>query len=145
MRNLKKEVRSPANQLALVQDSEPLRDQGMLDSINSHIDSKMSESDRSEIDIPKNKGKYRNIDIEVFVDGESSNDENEVNARVIKNKIREDRSKNISKYGSSLALPMALRKDTWSCIKHIIANYVSYENLSPQFRAFTISLDSTVI
>ncbi|KAA0026222.1 Cysteine-rich RLK (receptor-like protein kinase) 8 [Cucumis melo var. makuwa] len=32
-----------------------------------------------------------------------------------------------------------------SCTKHSISNYVSYENLSPQFRAFTANLDSTTI
>ncbi|KAA0057566.1 reverse transcriptase [Cucumis melo var. makuwa] len=37
------------------------------------------------------------------------------------------------------------RKGTRSCTKHPICNYVSYDNLSPQFRAFTASLDSTII
>ncbi|KAA0041260.1 reverse transcriptase [Cucumis melo var. makuwa] len=35
--------------------------------------------------------------------------------------------------------------DTRSYTKHSIANYISYENLSPQFRDFTTSLDSNVI
>ncbi|TYK26805.1 reverse transcriptase [Cucumis melo var. makuwa] len=48
-------------------------------------------------------------------------------------------------YDPSLDLPIALRKGTRSCTKHSISNYVSYENLSPQFRAFTASLDSTTI
>ncbi|KAL4021159.1 hypothetical protein IC575_019950 [Cucumis melo] len=34
---------------------------------------------------------------------------------------------------------------TRSCTKHPICNYVSYDNLSPQFRAFTASLDSFII
>ncbi|KAA0057563.1 reverse transcriptase [Cucumis melo var. makuwa] len=38
-----------------------------------------------------------------------------------------------------------MRKGTRSCTKHSVSNYVSYENLSPQFRAFTVSLDSITI
>jgi len=144
-RNLRKEVGSPANQPAPVQDSEPLRDQGMTDSIDSHIDSKMSESDRSETAIPENIGEQGNVDTEVILDGKGSNDENEVSARVTQNSIREDRSENLSQLDPSLYLPIALRKGTRFCTKHFIANYLSYENLSPQFRAFTASLDSTVI
>ena len=34
--------------MAPVQDSEPIRDQGMTDSINSHSNNRMSENDRSE-------------------------------------------------------------------------------------------------
>ena len=47
-RNLRKEVESPAVQTAPVQDSEPIRDQGVTDSINSHSNNKMSEYDRYE-------------------------------------------------------------------------------------------------
>ncbi|KAA0055878.1 reverse transcriptase [Cucumis melo var. makuwa] len=75
---------------APIQDSESLRDQGMTGSIDSHIDNKRSENDRSETTILK-------------------------------------------------------KKSTKSSTKHSIANYVSYENLSPLFRAFTASLDSIVI
>ena len=105
----------------------------------------MSESDRYEIVIPENIGEQGNVDIEVILDGNGSNDENEVSARVTENEIREDRSENISKYDSSLGMPIALPKGTRSCTKHTIANYISYESLSPLFRAFTASLDSTVI
>ncbi|KAA0034028.1 Beta-galactosidase [Cucumis melo var. makuwa] len=38
-----------------------------------------------------------------------------------------------------------IETSTRSCTKHPICNYVSYDNLSPQFRAFTASLDSTII
>ena len=58
---------------------------------------------------------------------------------------KSDHSRNIIKYDPSLELPIALRKGTRSCTKHSISNYVSYENLSQQFRAFTTSLDSTTI
>ncbi|KAA0031718.1 Beta-galactosidase [Cucumis melo var. makuwa] len=56
-----------------------------------------------------------------------------------------NRVRKLDKYDPSLNLPIALRKGTRSCTKHSISNYVSYENLSPQFRAFTASLDSTRI
>ena len=38
-----------------------------------------------------------------------------------------------------------MRKGTRFCTKHSFSNNVSYENLAPQFRAFTSSLDSTTI
>ena len=113
----------------------------MTDSSYSHIDSKMSKSDRSETTILKSIGEQGNVDTEVILDGKGNNDENEVSARVIKNEIREDRLENIIKFDPSLNLPIALRKGTRSCNKHSITNYVSYEKLSPQFRAFT-ALDS---
>ncbi|TYK30567.1 reverse transcriptase [Cucumis melo var. makuwa] len=74
-----------------------------------------------------------------------SNDENEASGRVAKNEIREDPSENIRKFDLSLNLPIALRKGTKSYTKHSITNYVSYENLSLQFRAFAVSLYSTLI
>ncbi|KAA0060527.1 Retrovirus-related Pol polyprotein from transposon TNT 1-94 [Cucumis melo var. makuwa] len=37
------------------------------------------------------------------------------------------------------------RKGTRTCTKHRICNYVSYDNLSPQFRAFTANIDSTIL
>nr|ADN34014.1 reverse transcriptase [Cucumis melo subsp. melo] len=61
------------------------------------------------------------------------------------NKVEQGHTGKIDKYDPSLDLPIALRKGTRSCTKHSISNYVSYENLSPQFRAFTTSLDSTTI
>ena len=64
------------------------------------------------------------------MDGNDSNDENEVSTRVTKNEIREGCSENISKFDPSLNLITALRKGIGSCNKHSIANYVSYENLS---------------
>ena len=117
----------------------------MTGSIDSHIDSKMSESDRSDPSIFENIGVQGNIDNEVILDAKGSNDENKVIARVTKNKIREGRLETISKYDMSLDLPIVLRKGTRSCTKHSIANYVSYESLSLQFRAFTTSLNSIVI
>ncbi|TYK23199.1 Retrovirus-related Pol polyprotein from transposon TNT 1-94 [Cucumis melo var. makuwa] len=86
-----------------------------------------------------------NIDTEVISDGRGSDDGNEVSAKVTKNGTREDCLENISKYDPSLDLPIAQRKGTKSCTKHSTTNYVSYKNLSPHFRAFTASLDSTTI
>ena len=61
------------------------------------------------------------------------------------NEAEQDHSSNLDKYDLSLDIPIALRKGTRSRIKHLIYNYVSYDSLSPQFRAFTTSLDSTMI
>ncbi|KAA0031639.1 UBN2_3 domain-containing protein [Cucumis melo var. makuwa] len=55
-RNLRKEIESPTNQLAPVQDSEPPRDQGMTNTIESCVDSKMSENDRSDVIVPEDMG-----------------------------------------------------------------------------------------
>ena len=110
----------------------------MTNFTDSHIDSKMSESDKSETTI-------HSVDTKVISDGKGSDGGNEVIAKVTENETREDRSENINKYDPTLDLSIALRKGTRSCTKHSIANYVSYKNLSPQFRAFTTSLDSTTI
>ena len=70
--------------------------------------------------------------------------------RIIKNMVVAEHTKNKSKsnhsgysirYDPSLDLPIALRKGTRSFTKHSICNYVSHENLSPQFRAFIAILD----
>ncbi|TYK14469.1 Cysteine-rich RLK (receptor-like protein kinase) 8 [Cucumis melo var. makuwa] len=54
-------------------------------------------------------------------------------------------TRKLDEYNPSLDIPIALRKGTKSYTKHPICNYVSYDNLSPQFRAFTASLNSTII
>ena len=134
-RNLRKEVESPVVQTALVQDFEPIRDQGMIDSINSYSNNRMSENDM---------GEQVSID-EAIVDREDRIIENEVVAENTENETKSNHYGNSSRYDPSLDLLIALRKGTRSCTKHSICNYVSYENLSPQFRAFTASLDSTTI
>ncbi|KAA0055577.1 Cysteine-rich RLK (RECEPTOR-like protein kinase) 8 [Cucumis melo var. makuwa] len=93
----------------------------------------MSENDRSDAAVLENMEEKNHGD-ETEVRIETSNDEAE------QGHIRKR-----DEYDPSLDLPIALRKGTRSCIKHSISNYVSYENLSPQFRAFTASLDSTTI
>ena len=45
----------------------------------------------------------------------------------------------------SLDIPIVLRIGTRSCVKHPICNYVSYESLLAQFKAFTARLDSIMI
>ncbi|KAA0054141.1 E3 ubiquitin-protein ligase PRT1 isoform X2 [Cucumis melo var. makuwa] len=48
-RNLRKEVESHAVQTTPVQDSESIRDQGMIDSINLHSNNRISENNRSKM------------------------------------------------------------------------------------------------
>ncbi|KAA0065411.1 Retrovirus-related Pol polyprotein from transposon TNT 1-94 [Cucumis melo var. makuwa] len=141
-RNLRKDAGSPTTQPTLVQDSNLLRDQGMTDTIDSHIDSKQSESDRSETTFPEN---IYSVDTGAVLDREGSDGGNKVIEKVTENNIREDRLENISKYDPFLDFPIALRKGTRFCTEHSIANFVSYKNLSSRFRAFTANLDSTTI
>lgn len=56
----------------------------MTSSIDSHIDSKISENDRSETTILETEGEQGKVDTEVTLDGNGINDEKEVSARVIK-------------------------------------------------------------
>ena len=44
-----------------------------------------------------------------------------------------------------LSIPIALRKGVKSCIKHPISHFLGYLKLSPQFKAFTVNLDSVAI
>ncbi|KAA0054163.1 Cysteine-rich RLK (RECEPTOR-like protein kinase) 8 [Cucumis melo var. makuwa] len=133
-RNLIKEVGSPTNQPpAPVQDFEPPRDQGMENPTEPYTNNTMSENDRSDVAVLENMEEKNHSD-ETEVRIETSNDEAE-----------QGHTRKHDEYDPSLDLPIALRKGTRSCTKHSISNYVSYENLSPQFRAFTASLDSTTI
>ncbi|KAL0541008.1 hypothetical protein IC582_021035 [Cucumis melo] len=93
----------------------------------------MSENDRSDVAVLENM-EEKNRDNETKVIIETSNDEAE-----------QGHTRKLDEYDPSLDIPTALRKGTRSCTKHSICNYVSYDNLSPQFRAFTASLDSTII
>ena len=77
---------------------------------------------------------------EAITDREDTIDENEVIAESTHNETKQDHLENIRKYDSSIDLPIVLRKGTRSCTKHSISNYVSYENLSPQFKAFIVVL-----
>ncbi|KAA0039144.1 Beta-galactosidase [Cucumis melo var. makuwa] len=133
-RNLRKEVGSPTSQPpAPVQDFEPPRDQGMENPTKPYTNNTMSENDKSDVAVLENmEEKNREDETEVRI--ETSNDEDE-----------QSHTRKLDEYDPSLEIPIALRKGTKSCTKHPICNYVSYDNISPQFRAFTTSLDSTII
>ncbi|KAA0050709.1 Beta-galactosidase [Cucumis melo var. makuwa] len=133
-RNLRKEVGSPTSQpSAPVQHFEPPRDQGMENPKKPCTNNTMSENDKSDVVVLENM-EEKNRDDETEVRIETSNDEAE-----------QDHTRKLDEYDPSLDIPIALRKGTRSCTKHPICNYVSYNNLSPQFRAFTENFDSTII
>ena len=133
-RNHKKEVGSPTSQPpAPVQDSEPPRDQGMENPTEPCTKNMISENDRSNVAVLEN------------VEEKDSGDEIEVRIETRNNEAEQGHTGKSDEYDSSLDIPIALRKGTRSCTKHPICNYVSYDSLSPQFRAFTASLDSTII
>ncbi|KAA0054133.1 Cysteine-rich RLK (RECEPTOR-like protein kinase) 8 [Cucumis melo var. makuwa] len=132
-RNLRKEVGSPTSQPPVpVQDSKPLRDQGMENPTEPCTNNTMNENDRSNVAVLENVEEKNSGMTEVRI--ETSNDEAE-----------QGHTRKLDEYDPSLDIPIALRKGTRSCTKHPICNYVSYDNLSPQFRAFTASLGSTII
>ncbi|KAL0548964.1 hypothetical protein IC582_013443 [Cucumis melo] len=86
-------------------------------------------------------------DVAVFENMEEKNcgDETEIRTETSNNEAEQGHTRKLDEYDPSLDIPIALRKGTRFCTKHPICNYVSYDNLSSQFRAFTASLDSTII
>ncbi|KAL0561520.1 hypothetical protein IC582_001950 [Cucumis melo] len=133
-RNLKKEVGSPTSQPpAPVQDFKPPRDQGMENPTEPCTNNTMSENDRSDVAVLEN------------MEEKNRNDETEVRIETSNKEVEQGHTRKLDEYDPSLDILIALRKGTRSCTKHPICNYVSYDNLSPQFRAFTASLDSTII
>ena len=98
----------------------------------SCIDNKMSENDKS--------------DVAVLANGEEKDsvDKTEVREETSNNEVEQGYTGKLDKYDPSLDILIALRKGR-SCIKYLICNYVSYNNLSPQFKTFTTNLDSTII
>uniref|UniRef100_A0A2N9GH48 Integrase catalytic domain-containing protein n=1 Tax=Fagus sylvatica TaxID=28930 RepID=A0A2N9GH48_FAGSY len=46
---------------------------------------------------------------------------------------------------SDLDLPIALRKSKRTCTNHPISNFVSFDHLSPSFKAFSLSVSSIVV
>ncbi|KAL4030892.1 hypothetical protein IC575_009146 [Cucumis melo] len=93
----------------------------------------MSENDRSDVVVLEN------------MEEKNRGDETEVRIETSNNEAEQGHTRKLDEYDPSLDIPIALRKGTRSYTKHPICNYVSYDNLSPQFRAFTASLDSTII
>ncbi|KAL4030379.1 hypothetical protein IC575_008615 [Cucumis melo] len=133
-RNLIKEVGSPTSQPpAPVQDFEPPRDQGMENPTEPCTNNTMSENDRSSVVVLEN------------VEENNRGDEIEVRIETSSNEAEQGHIRKLDEYDPSLDIPIALRKGTRSCTKHPICNYVSYDNLSPQFRASTANLVSTII
>ncbi|KAL0549431.1 hypothetical protein IC582_013913 [Cucumis melo] len=133
-RNLRKEVGSPTSQPpAPIQDFEPPRDQGMKNPTEPCTNNTMSENDRSDVAVLEN------------MEEKNRGDETEVRIETSNHEAKQGHTRKLDEYDPSLDIPIALRKGTRSCTKHPICNYVSYDNLSPQFRAFTASLDSTII
>ena len=45
----------------------------------------------------------------------------------------------------NLNLPITLRKRTRTCTKHLIAKYISYQNFSDNYRAFTTNISKLVV
>ncbi|TYK19180.1 Cysteine-rich RLK (RECEPTOR-like protein kinase) 8 [Cucumis melo var. makuwa] len=134
MRNLIKEVESSTSQPPTpVQDFEPPRDQGMENPTEPCTNNTMSENDKSDVVVLEN------------MEEKNRGDETEVRIETSNNEAEQGHTRKLDEYDPSLDIPIALRKGTRSYTKHPICNYVSYDNLSPQFRAFTASLDSTII
>ncbi|XP_071920664.1 uncharacterized protein [Coffea arabica] len=52
---------------------------------------------------------------------------------------------NLPTQESDLDLPIAIRKGTRTCTRHPISKYVSYDNLSPKYRAITTEISKLVI
>ena len=133
-RNLRKEVRSPTSQPpAPVQDSEPPQNQGMKNPTEPCTNNTISENDMSDVIVLEN------------VEEKNSGDEIKVRTETGNNEVEQGHTRKLDEYDPFLDIPIALRKGTRSSTKHPICNYVSYDNLSPQFRAFIASLDSTII
>ncbi|KAA0047348.1 reverse transcriptase [Cucumis melo var. makuwa] len=84
-------------------------------------------------------------DVAVLENMEEKNCGDETNVRIetSNNEAEQGHTRKLDEYDPSLDILITLRKGTKSFIKHPICNY--YDNLSPQFRAFTASLDSTII
>ncbi|KAI3788025.1 hypothetical protein L2E82_00620 [Cichorium intybus] len=50
-----------------------------------------------------------------------------------------------SSASNDLDVPIALRKGKRNCTAHLIGNFVSYENLSPKYKSFALSLSETQV
>ncbi|KAA0051242.1 retrotransposon protein, putative, unclassified, expressed [Cucumis melo var. makuwa] len=104
-RNLRKEVGSLTSQpLAPVQDSKPLRDQGMENPTEPCTNNTMNENDRSDVTVLEN------------VEEKNSSDETEVRTETSNNEVEQGHTGKLDKYDPSLDLPIALRKETFSLV-----------------------------
>ena len=83
------------------------------------IDNKMSENDGSDVIVLDN------------VEEKNNGDKTEDRAETSSSEVKEGHTGKLDEYDPSLDILIALRKDTRSCTKHPICNYISYNNLSP--------------
>ncbi|RVW54669.1 Copia protein [Vitis vinifera] len=67
------------------------------------------------------------------------------NSSLPEENIGEDRLERLIPSIDDSTLPIALRKGVRRCTDHPIGNYVTYEGLSPSYRAFATSLDDTQV
>ena len=79
------------------------------------------------------------------VEEKNNGDETDVRAETSNNEAEQDHTRKLDEYDPSLNILIALIKGTRSCTKYPICNNVSYDNLSPKFRAFTANFDSSII
>ena len=84
----------------------------MTNSIDSCVDSKMSENNRSDVAIPEDMGENESVD------------EIEVRVETAGNEVEQDHQGNLDKYDPSLDISITLRKGTGFCTKHPICNYI---------------------
>ena len=79
------------------------------------------------------------------VEEKNSGNEIEVRTKTNNNEVEQGHTGKLDEYDPSFDILIALTKGTRFCTKHLICNYVFYDNLFPQFKAFTANLDSTTI
>lgn len=82
----------------------------MTNSIDPYVDSKMCESDRSDIVLEdmSEKGNVDEIDVTTEMAG---------------GEAKQDHSRNLDEYDSSLDIPILLKEGTRFCMKHTMCNY----------------------
>ena len=72
------------------------------------------------------------FDVVVLENVEENNncDETEIKAGTSNNEAEQGHTGKLNQYDPSLDISIALRKDTKSCTKHPICNYISYDILT---------------
>ena len=117
-----------------MQDSEPIRDQCMTDSINSNSNSRTCENDKSGTTILENMGEQGIID-EAIIDREDKIIETRLLLNILK----------IVAGMIHLLIFLLHRGKVQGPAQSTPYVIMCHENLPPQFRAFAASLDSTTI
>lgn len=80
----------------------------MTNSIDSYVESKMGENDRSDMAVPEDMGEKCSVD------------EIKVMLEMVGDEAKHDHSCNLNGYDPSHDIPIALRKGTRYCTKHPI-------------------------